>query len=335
MTSLWVNGQDSNKTIKLLPVPAFGFSPETKTYIGAVTLLTFDFYEDSLTRISNAKLEFNYTWNRQYIMETEWNYFLNKEKWFTRGRFHYSWYPDYYYGIGSLPFESNKILYNSNRIILEANVLKRIGGKFFLGPNIRYLNYYNVSYTGNLQYSELNNGATIGFSITLLKDTRNNLLTPEKGYYLNLNAGYNFSDKDYTETNLDFRFYKTLFDKITWANRLIGEFTFGNPPFYDYSFLGGDKYVRGYNYGRYRDNHLTSLQTEIRFPVFWRIGMAGFGGLSNLFGNNNFTILNSRPNAGMGLRFTIDKHDKTNLRLDYAVGNDKNSGFYISFGESF
>jgi hypothetical protein len=40
-------------------------------------------------------------------------------------------------------------------------------------------------------------------------------------------------------------------------------------------------------------------------------------------------------NAGMGLRFLVDKQDRTNLRFDYAVGQDGNRGFYFSFGESF
>lgn len=71
--------------IKVLPVPAFGHSPETSTYIGAVCLFTLDFYRDTLTRISNAKLEFNYTWRKQMIFEAGWNYFFREEKWYTQG----------------------------------------------------------------------------------------------------------------------------------------------------------------------------------------------------------------------------------------------------------
>lgn len=42
-----------------------------------------------------------------------------------------------------------------------------------------------------------------------------------------------------------------------------------------------------------------------------------------------------KPNAGVGLRFLVDKNENTNLRFDYAVGVQNQSGFYISFGESF
>lgn len=147
--------------------------------------------------------------------------------------------------------------------------------------------------------------------------------------------GYNFSEQNYGEASVDLRHYKTWGDKYTWANRLINEFNFGTPAFYDYAFLGGDKFVRGYNYGRYRDKNLTSFQTEIRLPLIWRFGMAAFGGLSNLYNSNNLNLKETKPNYGLGLRFLVDKHDKTNLRLDYAIGGEGNTGFYISFGESF
>lgn len=319
----------------MLPVPAIGYSPETRTYIGAVTLFTFNPFQDSVTRASNAKFEFNYTWNKQFILETEWNYFFKEEKWFTKGRLNYSEYPDFYYSVGTNTTESNKLLYNSNRIVFEANSLKKVGSKLFLGPNLKYINYYHVNYLPTHSYPELDDRSTFGIGITLLKDTRDNLITSRKGFYFDATTTYNFSTQNYIQTTLDVRAYKTWAEKVTWANRLISELNFGNPPFYDYAFLGGDNYVRGYNYGRYRDKNLTSWQTELRFHLIWKFGIATFGGLSNLFNSNNFEFKNTMPNYGIGLRFLVDPQNKTNLRLDYARGNQGNSGFYISFGESF
>jgi len=335
MLSLNVEGQDSLKKVKILPVPTIGYSPETKTYIGVVSLFTFNLYNDTVTRTSNAKVEINYTWNKQLILETEWNYFFKDEKWFTKGKMSYSSYPDYYYGIGTKTPDSNKLLYNSNRIVFEVSVLKKVGRKFFTGANVKYLNYQNVNYLSPHSYSELTDHSTFGVGYTLLGDSRDNLLTPTKGFYFNLNLGYNFSEQNYGEASVDLRHYKTWGEKYTWANRLINEFNFGTPAFYDYAFLGGDKFVRGYNYGRYRDKNLTSYQTEIRLPLIWRFGMAAFAGLSNLYNSSNLNLKETKPNYGLGLRFLVDKHDKTNLRLDYAIGGEGNTGFYISFGESF
>lgn len=50
---------------------------------------------------------------------------------------------------------------------------------------------------------------------------------------------------------------------------------------------------------------------------------------------NNIENESFKPNAGVGLRFLVDKSEGTNLRIDYAIGAHNQSGFYISFGESF
>ncbi len=334
MFPLIIYGQDTTKKVKILPVPTLGYSPETKTYIGAVSLLTIDLYQDSLTRISNGKLEFNYTWNKQIILESEWNYFFKAERWFTKGKVHYSKYPDFYYGIGANTPDSAKLLYNCNRIIYEAYVLKNIGNYFFTGINVKYGDYRNVSSKGFNSFPELTDNLSFGLGYSLLRDSRDNLLTPSKGIYFNFNASYNFSNHNFGESTIDIRCYKTWNGKLTWASRLFNESNFGNPPFYELAFLGGDKYVRGYTYGRYRDKNLTTLQTEVRGTVFWRVGFAAFGGLSDLY-NHTFFTMNMKYNFGIGLRFLVDKLDKTNLRMDYAIGEVGNSGFYISFGESF
>ncbi|HKJ78497.1 MAG TPA: hypothetical protein VKA10_03135, partial [Prolixibacteraceae bacterium] len=73
------------RKITVLPVPAIGYSPETKTYVGAVALFTIKNLTDTLTRTSNADFEFNYTWNKQVIIETGWNYFTPGEEWFSTG----------------------------------------------------------------------------------------------------------------------------------------------------------------------------------------------------------------------------------------------------------
>ncbi|OJU26232.1 MAG: hypothetical protein BGN92_04995 [Sphingobacteriales bacterium 41-5] len=334
--SLTAQDSTKRKKVKILPVPTFGYSPETRTYIGAVTLFTFNLY-DTATRTSNAKFEVSYTWNKQLIVETGWNYFFKDEKYFTRGLLHYSKYPDQYFGIGANTPESNKIIYNSNRFMAEGHLLKKIRKDIFTGPGLKYVNYSNVENTDSVKsYPELVDGATFGLGYSLLKDTRNNLLTPENGMYLNLNTTYNFSKKNYVELLTDFRYYKTWKEKYTLATRLVNDLNFGQIPFYDYAYLGGDKFVRGFFYGRYRDNYLSTLQTEFRTPVIWRFGLAAFGGISNLYSSENkFSTETTKFNYGAGLRFMIDRKDRTNLRIDYARGSDKNSGFYVAFGESF
>jgi len=325
------------KKVKILPFPVFGYSPETGTYVGAVTLLTLNAYNDISTRTSNAKLEFNYTWKKQIILEGEWNYFFKKEKWFSKGKIHYSKYPDYYYGIGGDTPPDNKAIFDSNRFLFAISALKKVGPDLFTGFNMQYSGYSSVgSVEESAAYPELEDGASFGIGYSLLRDTRNSLLTPTRGAYTYFRISYNLSEKNYWKMTLDTRYYKTWKSRITLAVRAVNDLRFGNPPFFDHAFLGGDQFVRGYYYGRYRDKNLSSLQTEIRFPLFWKFGAALFGGLSSLYsGNHPFNLKSIKYNIGLGIRFLVDKGDGTNLRMDYAVGQDNNDGFYMSFGESF
>ncbi len=334
-----VFSQDSTKVkrVKVLPVPAFGYSPETKTYIGAVSLFTFHQPNDTLTRTSNAKVKFTYTWNKQAILETGWNYFFNHEKWFTKGQLSYSIYPDFYYGIGPNSSKQGEVTYTANRFIAEVFALKKVERHWFTGPVFRYINYSKLKVNdSSLTYRELTNGASTGFGYSLNFDSRNNILTPTSGFLFDANASYNLSSSDYLKLVLDFRFYKTWNEKITLATRLFNEINSGTPPFYDMAFLGGDKYVRGYALGRYRDNNMSTFQTECRFPIGWIIGGAAFGGVATLYSKQYpLNAANIQYNYGLGLRFRVDKKEKTNLRFDYALGKDGNNGFYIAFGESF
>lgn len=327
------------KNIKILPVPALGYSPETRFYVGAVCLFNLNFYNDTLTRSSNTKLEFNYTWNKQIIAEAEWNYFFKEEKWFTRGNVHYSKYSDSYFGIGSSQSQESKTLFESNRVKFELEVLKKIKNKWFFGLAARHLNYFNFSVgQDTIVYEEFKNESRTGFGWIVQNDTRDNLLTPTKGLFLKLSNNYNFGSTNYSQLTFDGRKYFSWGKKFkqTVSTRLYSKHIIGAAPFYDLSLIGGDKFVRGYFFGRYRDNNLTTFQAEYRATLFWRIGLAAFGGTSLVYKNfNDFNSSTFKPNAGLGLRFLVDKDEGTNLRFDYAVGVDGESGFYISFGESF
>jgi outer membrane translocation and assembly module TamA len=333
--------QDSikSKKIKILPVPSIGYTPETKTYFGAVSLFTLDFYQDGITRTSNAKFEINYTLNNQLIIETGWNYFFRQEKWFTRGLIHFSKYPDLYYGVGANTSSSNELKFESNRAILDLDLLKQLWDNMFAGFGIRYSNYYHLGYyESNNPYPELNDDSMAGLKLILVQDSRNNILTPTHGSYIQIVNSYNISDDFYGVVALDLRKY--LVPKYNknhvLAGRIYTSLTLGDPPFFDYSLIGGDRFSRGYFYGRYRDQNFSTMQLEYRLKLFWRIGMATFGGISVI--NDDFSNINKqswKPNGGLGLRFLIDKKENTNLRFDYAIGSGNQDGFYIAFGESF
>jgi outer membrane protein assembly factor BamA len=330
-----VIGQDTivkkGKKFSVLPLPSFGYSPETKTYVGAVALFTLNLYDDSLTRTSNAKTEFVYTWNRQAIMDIGWEYFFKEEDWFTKGLLHFSDYPDLFYGIGAFTSQSNEQYFESKRVSLKVDILKKIYPKLYVGFGGRYINY---RIPGDLEpLSE----ESIGGKFSLVWDNRNNLLTPTKGSYIGISNTQNWSANYYTQIELDMRKYLTFKKGLeTIAMRFYHLSVMGNAPFYDLATIGGDKIVRGYRFGRYRTNNLTNAQIELRSAKIWRFGLAAFGGSALVFDNfKDISKTNLKPNIGLGLRFLVDKNENTSLRFDYAIGQQGQNGFYISFGESF
>ena len=111
------------------------------------------------------------------------------------------------------------------------------------------------------------------------------------------------------------------------VGRFVNYVSPGSLPFV-YPFLGGDRFVRGYYYGRYRTMaSARMIQGEFRFPIVahW-LGL--FWWMVKLPGANQFIASNFKYNVGGGLRILMDKSERTNLRLDYAVGqNVGNKGF--------
>lgn len=327
------------RKVKVLPVPAFGYTPETKSYIGAVCLFNLNFYQDSITRASNAKIEFNYSWNKQIILETEWNYFFKHEKWFSQGLMHFSKYPDRYYGLGAESNDTSELLFQSNRIKLQGSLLKQVAPKLFIGVGLKYQDFSRFNFFNQQNsYTELKPAQTIGIRLIAIHDKRNNLLTPTDGSYAELGTSFNKANSIYNQTSLDLRKYRSFnkpFRPVI-AMRFYHSSIFGSAPFYDVSVFGGDKLARGYFYGRFRDQHSTILQAEYRMKIAWRFGLAVFGGSGFVYSDSaQLKKATIKPNAGIGLRFLVDKKENTYLRFDYAIGKQGQNGFYVSFGESF
>lgn len=103
---------------------------------------------------------------------------------------------------------------------------------------------------------------------------------------------------------------------------------------------GGKFRLRGYYEGRYIDNNLLSVQAELRQKLFWRLGLAAFGGFGALF--PSFEALRAEHllyTAGAGLRLEF-KHN-VNLRVDYGIGRRDpvskrfTGAFVVTLNEAF
>jgi len=336
LTPYKLNAQDSTfKHLKVLPVPALGYSPETEFYFGAVALISLNFFNDTNTRSSNAKLEFNYSLRKQVIFSADWNLFSKNETWFSKGELEFSDYPALYFGIGESPY-TKELSYESRRIRVQGNFLKSIFPQLFFGPALGYLGFSQIRYDSTyLITNELQEASMISTGLDLLFDSRDNILNPSKGSYAEAYWLYRWSNIPYSKLRVDLRQYVSSKDHILGI-RLLQDISSSSAPFFDLSLVGGDNISRGYFRGRFRDVILSNIQIEYKSPAFWRFRIAAFGGYSNI-GRDFNTLYQGKSllNYGMGIRFLADKQENINLRFDYARGNHGLGGFYVAFGESF
>jgi hypothetical protein len=226
--------------------------------------------------------------------------------------------------------------------------LRRIGGKFFIGP--RFV-------TGR-SFIEVvpNKGSTVpvppevgqhsdltSLGVRLTRDTRPNHFYPLGGTFFTYTSDF-FAEA--LGSKYSFQSYKTEFDKywslskdqvIAYDASFCG--TSGTPPFYGNCIYGTNNELRGYIAGRYFTRVSLATQVEYRLVLPKRFGLVVFGGLGGVIpgGTQEFQILQTSrflPSGGGGLRFMLSKKYHVNLRADIAQGRDGHT-FGMGVGEAF
>ncbi|CAN1486069.1 Bacterial surface antigen (D15) [Flavobacteriaceae bacterium] len=212
--------------------------------------------------------------------------------------------------------------------------------------NGKYTNHYN--YSQQYGYNEKEYFVN-GLSLNLIYDSRDNQINTRKGWFANINYRFNwglFNEQNssnvlYTE----FRYFLPLDSKkeqFVLGFWVYGQFvTKGTVPYLNLPAIGWDQRSRsgeGYTQGLFRGNSLAYFQTELRFPLTCNQLLSGtvFANFTTASNENKDIKLvqHIQPAIGFGLRLLIDKATRTNLVLDYAVGNHS-KGFYLNAGETF
>ncbi len=189
-----------------------------------------------------------------------------------------------------------------------------------------------------------------GLSLNLVYDTRDNLINPYKGYYATINYRVNQtwlgSTKDGSQLWVEFRTYVGLEKKLPrhlLAFWLYGGFQVsGEIPYFDLWATGFDQMNssgRGFIQGRWRGENLVYGEMEYRFPISrcsQVLGGVVFTNVSTASSRDQgvplFKFL--RPAAGFGLRIMASKKSRTNIVIDFTIG-EQMPGLYFSAQEAF
>jgi len=106
----------------------------------------------------------------------------------------------------------------------------------------------------------------------------------------------------------------------------------GNPPFFALPYIT----LRGFPAGKYLNDITWQAQAEMRWRVFWRIGVVAFAGVGQTAPHlGAFTDSKVLYSGGAGLRFVASEAERVNLGIDYARASDGDSAVYFRIGEAF
>jgi hypothetical protein len=222
-----------------------------------------------------------------------------------------------------------------------ARYLYRIYGDWFIGGQFVATNY-TISAENWLTDELLDILGLTGFDsngagAVVLYDSRDNQDSPSRGRFFEMsNIAYRKAlggDESFDAYSAKFRQYLPHGDGNVVALRVQGRWTSDDTPTAGYSSLG----LRGYVRGNYIAPNVTTFEAEERYRLGERWALAGFAGAACLYdglGDCN-SGANWYPAGGGGIIYTLKPRDKLVARMDYAVGKQGNSGFYISFGHPF
>jgi outer membrane protein assembly factor BamA len=346
-----VNNKSDLAEPQLLVYPTLAYAPETTWEIGFSSLYVYYANRDTTNRLSEINGFTFFTLENQYGLWFDHAIYTDQDRWFLLGKLRFQSFPLYYHGIGTNTPKNYTARVDANQILIKERVLRKLKKNLFLGLELDYQSLYALDFVlaesnnNNFEFPLGSNGSNnLGLGIGLVQDNRHNVLNVRDGFYselafLHSNPTWGSTYK-FTSISSDTRIYKPIGKNNVLAAQLLGQFNFGDVPFNQLAQMGGESMMRGYYYGRYRDNHQLATQVEFRFlPIPFRftnrIGAAAFVGTSTVFeGENDLAIQNLKVSAGGGLRFLLFPKKDIWTRVDYALTRE-GSGFYLFIGESF
>ncbi len=261
--------------------------------------------------------------------------------------------PNKFFGIG--PYANlnppEKFVPSTVRVILTAQ--HRVASKFFVG--LRY--YFDLTQLSDIKAGPIKQGTVPGaptgwfvstLAIQTTYDTRDRYYFPLHGsqVLLQVNRADPIlgSELNYWRGVLDARWYQAFAGEHVIALQWFADGTAGgSPPFERLPRLGGQNLVRGFFGGRYRDAYATAFTAEYRSApwfdqkrdLLWRFSGVAFLSTGTVAPHlRDFAAPNFQVAGGIGLRISLTKPDRLNLRIDRGWGPGS-AATYFTIGEAF
>jgi hypothetical protein len=356
------------KRITILPIPVLFYQQETGLGYGLGGLLSGRLGTDTITRSSNARVQYWTTQESQNLLQFVHTIYSPGEKYYLNGEI--SSYKNrlYYFGIGNEVSDNNRSFLDFNLFIINQRFQKSIAKNQFLGLQYRFSRVYQVAPQNGrvnddgdeiagtnyffvdprLDARQRQSFGVSGVGPVYTFDSRDVALGATKGSLLDMQLMFNGkfigSDYNFVRYQIDARHFQPIFsNKTILALQFLGQFHSGNVPWHALAGLGANlggtlydnaNLMRGIYEQRYRDRQMMTAQAELRQHLFWRLDGAAFLGVGQVGYNiSDYSFGGLHTAGGVGARFNFIRRDRVNLRFDYAFGKDP--GFYFAIGEAF
>lgn len=321
------------------------YTPESQFAVGAGGI--FIFYGGKEKDLRPSKIGFGgyYSSNKQYKISISPNFYFFDNRLYLEFPTSYGYFINKFWGVGDETDNYADASYSTTTF--SSTITVQVPPRVFAADRTGLI--FDIDYTEitdkmdntllqNDSLSGNNGGLLLGLGTDLVWDSRDNLFFPNSGgyQYFKIVVYPGMSDFTFTNLELDVRAYRSFKPDHVFAFNFYVQSVFGDTPFYKLPALGGQKRMRGYFNGRYRDNFYGMAQMEYRQYVWKRLGFAVFGGAGNVSDNIlNYRFDNLKYSYGGGLRILFNKKQKVNLRVDMGFGNDGNRGIYFGIQEAF
>ncbi len=338
------------------PIIVPGYTPELGGLIAVGGLTSFKTNKsDSLIQRSSLPVTASYSTTAAIVFQSILTSYWFKDKLRINGDFWYKDMPDHFWGVGYESAYSNyksdsTTAYNRQWWWINPRFLYQVKKNYFVGLNIDY-NYTRGSDASagvavDSIYQQYNDKPmNSGFGLILRYDSRDIPVDAWKGMLIDFRAtAYSKSlggDNNYQIYQLDYRQFKTIgrMGQVL-ALQIKARFALGNVPYGEMSQLGSPFDLRGYLWGRYRNNDMIYFIAEYRHIFQKNNGELSRHSAITWIGSG--TIFNTQttkdntnrwlPNFGLGYRFEIQS--RMFVRLDFGIGRET-SAVYFNFNQAF
>ena len=335
----------AEKLFKIIPVPIITYSTEAGNTFGLAKNNIIELSKkDTISKPSKISEVITFSTKGRINFSVSTELIFKQNKYMILAYFNYKKQPEYIFGIGNNVTKDGSEQVQAERVKFFGTSMVRVKKDFYVGIPIDISSYFNIrtdsnSYLIRNNIAGVKGGFTFGTGFAAAYDNRENRYNPQQGTYLMGILVYHpefLSAYEFTHFELDARKYFNPWLKHVIALQATTNYNGGNTPFYELAMMGGEKQMRGYYLGAYRDKVLVDAQVEYRAPIWNIFGIVGWAGTGRVSDSYSKLSLNGwKLSYGGGLRIRVDSKHDTNLRIDFGFGRDGIKGTYFSFAEAF